>query len=418
MFESLRAPLAAALAKPAPETEKIVAACDALSKRLSEEIHVPLLMQLGMSREKALWELKEARRMMGAEFLRARIASEFGPGGIPGRREFAPYGANGTVLEEWRPLGVLLHVSAGNVDALPVFSVIEGLLTGNVNLLKLPAGDPGLSEGILEALCEEEPSLRERVYTFDIRSEDIESLKALASLADAVALYGSDEAVRAVRALAPPWVKLVEWGHRISFAYVSPDVNDAFLRGVARDMCFTAQLYCTSCQGVFVDAREEGEVYRLAERFLPILEAEARAHPSPADIFARAGASLALYAESLETGFDGTGKILRGKGCSVAAYPSFAFASSHMFGNCWVRPLPREEIIPCLRPYSGYLQTVALSCDERDRAYVENALFAAGAVRITDGFHMSEAYCGMPRDGMHPLSRYMKRTSVARFPRL
>ena len=41
-------------------------------------------------------------------------------------------------------------------------------------------------------------------------------------------------------------------------------------------------------------------------------------------------------------------------------------------------------------------------------------LFAAGAARVTDGFHMSQTYCAMPRDGMLPLSRCIKRVSMVR----
>lgn len=47
------------------------------------------------------------------------------------------------------PLGTLLHITAGNMEGLPVFSIVEGLLTGNVNILKLPGNDGGLSMDII-----------------------------------------------------------------------------------------------------------------------------------------------------------------------------------------------------------------------------------------------------------------------------
>lgn len=39
------------------------------------------------------------------------------------------------------PLGVLLHIASGNAAGLPAYSVLEGLLAGNINILKLPSGD-------------------------------------------------------------------------------------------------------------------------------------------------------------------------------------------------------------------------------------------------------------------------------------
>ena len=46
-------------------------------------------------------------------------------------------------------------------------------------------------------------------------------MKRLAGLADGVVVWGGDGAVRGVRELAGPSVKLIEWGHKISFAYVT-----------------------------------------------------------------------------------------------------------------------------------------------------------------------------------------------------
>ena len=411
MFEELAKTLSRALYEPAPEVQTVIRACDALAGMLSHEVHLPLLMRLGMSEEKAAWEIEQARSRMCASALEARLYSEFGPGGPCAVRDI--HTEREHVREQWHPLGVLLHVSAGNVDALPVYSVIEGLLTGNINLLKLPAGESGLSEGILEALFALEPSLRSRVHVFDFRAEETQKLKALAALSDAVVLWGSDEAVQAIRTHALPQTKLIEWGPRLSFAYVSPEADDAFLRGVAHDMCFTSQLYCSSAQGIFVDTRDEAALLRFARLFLSILESEAAAHPAGLDALMGAGVSLGLYADSLEADLLGKGRVLRGAGCSVTVCTDSVPEGARRFGNCWVKPLPKEEILPALRPYAGYLQNVALSCAPQERAGIERALIAAGAVRICDGYNLSHGYCDMPRDGILPLTRYMKRVSVA-----
>ena len=34
------------------------------------------------------------------------------------------------------PLGVIFHIAAGNMDFLPAYSLAEGLLTGNINILR------------------------------------------------------------------------------------------------------------------------------------------------------------------------------------------------------------------------------------------------------------------------------------------
>ena len=110
------------------------------------------------------------------------------------------------------PKGVLFHISAGNMDALPAYSVLEGLLTGNINLLKLPSEDHGLSRFLLEKLMEYQPVLRDYIYIFDLPSQDLEGMRKLMDLANAIILWGSDEAVSQVRRYAPVNTEIIEWG--------------------------------------------------------------------------------------------------------------------------------------------------------------------------------------------------------------
>ena len=43
----------------------------------------------------------------------------------------------------------------------------------------------------------------------------------MADAADGIVVWGGDEAVLAVRQLAAANVKIIEWGHKASFAYVA-----------------------------------------------------------------------------------------------------------------------------------------------------------------------------------------------------
>ncbi len=64
------------------------------------------------------------------------------------------------IEEKYQPYGVMMHIGAGNVVALSVMSIIEGLLTGNINILKLPSYEGGISIKLLKALVEIEPLLK------------------------------------------------------------------------------------------------------------------------------------------------------------------------------------------------------------------------------------------------------------------
>ena len=81
---------------------------------------------------------------------------------------------------------------------------------------------------------------------------------------------------------------------------------------------------------------------------------------------------------------------------------------SFMFRKCWVKPLPREKVVECLKVKKGYLQTVGLFCKEDERSELAEELIKAGVTRITRIGSMSETVAGEAHDGEYPLRRYCK----------
>lgn len=402
-------------AKPIP-LEIIIEACNHLAEKINEAEHLPLLMSLGMTEEKAKRELNDVKMMMCKDYLEQRIAIEFdveNPRLIYEPNFFRPFDIQASVKQTWYPLGVLLHIAAGNIDALPVFSVIEGLLSGNINILKLPGSDDGLSIRLLVELIEIEPRLKDYIYVFDYPSERIDLIEKMAECADAVVIWGGEAAVTAVRKLVKPNVKLIEWGHKVSFAYVSGKVlienpeTDAALKGIAYNMCDTEQLFCNACQGIYVDTDDFEAVVSFAKRFSGILQKCSDEMKRNLNPFTIAQKTLEIETERLENKL-----VFKSASTSVIARENPDLELSYMFRNCWVKPLPRTKLFHTLRPNKNYLQTAALLCDDEARLTLENLMFRAGLVTITDGAHMSKGYCGMPHDGEMPLRRYMKKVTV------
>lgn len=384
--------------------EKVVQACDTLCRSLDEKEYLPLLLNLGMTREQSLERLGMARLLLSKEYLMSRLERELGPWATD---SFLPYGSDCAVRQEIMPLGVLLHIAAGNVDALPAFSVIEGLLTGNVNILKLPGKDDGLSIPLLQRLIQLEPGIAGQIYVFNTASEDIPAMKKLADAADGIVVWGGDEAILSVRKLAGPETRLIEWGHKISFAYVSGQAADTALEELARHICETNQLLCNSCQGIYLDTEDYQQAIAFAHRFSLILERIASASACPADPYLVAQKRLEIYTEQLEA-ITGGKQVFHMDHCSVIAYADAALIPSYQFRNCWVKPLPRENLLARLRPYKNHLQTVALICREDEKSHLQALLSKTGAVRITSPGHMSAGYCGQPHDGEFSLRRYTK----------
>jgi len=311
------------------------------------------------------------------------------------------------------PLGTLFHVTAGNVAGLPAFSAVEGLLTGNVNLIKLPRADKGLTLAILSQLVKQEPRLTPFLYAFDIPSSDKKTMQALAALADGLVVWGGDEAVRSCRGLAPVGCKLMEWGHRLSFAYIAgfEDMEEE-LAALARHIVDTGGLLCSSCQVIYLDTDDLKEGERFCLKFLPILE---RCADIPQPIGQSGQRTLYAYEAWLEHIVDHAQRdaaFFRGAGCSLTLCRDESLELSPLNGNVLVKCLPRAKLLSTLRRERGHLQTAGLLCAPEDRPVLTQLLCRVGLTRITRAGSMSRTFPGENHDGEYSLRRYIRSVDV------
>lgn len=316
------------------------------------------------------------------------------------------------------PLGVLFHISAGNMDFLPAYSLAEGLLTGNINILKLPSADNGLSLKLIMQLIEYRPELKDFIYVFDTASTDIQGMRKMAELSNAVSVWGSDMAIEAVRGLAPTGVKIIEWGQKLGFCYISklPEVPDADseLEGLAKHIATTKQLLCSSCQVIYLDTSDSAELHAFAERFLPLLEKAANENATD-EIGIRARDTLSAYTRRLKGylgGEEESDDVLRGRGVSIIIANDSRLELSPMMCNVLVKPLPRENISKVLYESRNYLQTAGLICPSSDRGSLTELFIKGGLVRVTKAENMSAYFPGECHDGEYALNRYMKTVNI------
>lgn len=375
------------------DADTVINACEKLASRLESDGE-----RFGLSAQ----EIDIARRLCSRQSLQARIDRELGEVGP----EQAIY-----------PLGVLLHITAGNQFALALYSVIEGLLCGNINLVKLASGEHTLVIAALLALIDAEPCLVDYIYVFDYRSHEQAAMKDLMDLADAVVIWGGDKSIQSVRQMASPNTRIIEWGHKIGFAYISSQVSDEELFSLAKHIATTMQLLCSSCQGIYLDSDDISELYQLAKRFLPILDSAFSSVIEELSIAVRAQRTLQRYAASLESAVssvisDDGMQLYQGQYSSITVESKSELEMSQMYGHCWIKALPRTKIIGVLKANKNHLQTAGLVCREDDFEHISQLLFRSGVCRVTTLASMSELDEAGAHDGEFPLRRYTRIVSV------
>lgn len=380
--------------------DDVILACDKLVKKIKtgafDELIMPLLEEFDIPYDYFLQHIP----MFEKEALQKKVATELGDD----YKSLKELGENNQRFI--KPLGILLHIAAGNVDALPAYSVIEGLLAGNINILKLPSGDRGLSVKMLFELISIEPKLKPYIYVFDVPSTETETLKAFADIADAIIVWGGDIAVKAARSMASVTTKIIEWGHKLSFGYASLDASDEDLRGMAHHMAMTNQVLCSSAQGIFVDTNSREELDKFADRFFNIFVEVNKEH-KPIPFGMKSKNALALYNERLEQHRTNK-KIWQKDGISVMTSDDSILELSLLFRSIWIKMLAKDNIVMQLRPYKNHLQTVGLLTNERLYDIYAQLFIKAGITKITSGENMSRVLIGESHDGNYPLRLYTK----------
>ena len=91
------------------------------------------LTELGFSREEAIQIKKDSIPVLSAEESFRKIKRELGE--IP--FEISRLDTRENEFEGWMPVGVLGHVTSSNDAMLPFFSSVEGILTGNINVINV-----------------------------------------------------------------------------------------------------------------------------------------------------------------------------------------------------------------------------------------------------------------------------------------
>ncbi|WP_025109978.1 aldehyde dehydrogenase family protein [Pseudomonas sp. H1h] len=318
-------------------------------------------------------------------------------------------------FERWSPLGLVVHITPANAPLLAFCAVLESLLSGNVNWLRPSSSDGGFTAQLLQALLECDPSGQLAGYVA-VLPTTTGQIGQLCKHANGVAAWGGERALHAIRQQLAPGCRWIDWGHRISFAYLTPDtLSPAVLDAIVDEVCRLDQQACSSPQWLLVDSDEpavmEGIGTQLAEAF------ERRAGQWPALTPTPEEASQIITSMAmarLAQSFTGqTGRVWNARGWRVIWSHDRQLEPSALFRSLLLKPVPRELLAGTLLPWRNVLQSCALVCAPTQVGELARTLIAAGVTRIAPIGAIHDGYDGEPHDGVYALQRLSRRISVS-----
>lgn len=399
-------------------TVTLLEACERLAQRLVSGSLPHLkdsLAESGVTKARAAFVLERLAIHFRKRSLYRKLKCELGttePFGLrrPQLREM--------IFESWAPVGVLVHIAPGNAATVAPLTVLEGLLAGNINLLKLSSREGPFAVELLKALVDQDltGTLARYVYAFHLPSSQTETLQTLLGHADGVSAWGGEAAISAVRELAPSTARMVAWGHKLSFAYVTREksAETATLAGLAKDICEVDQQACSSPQCIALDTESAEELKAFAVRLAGALTELSPTFPAQVpgltEQAERTTVTENVRAEEAEgeaeaiVAPDGSWRIL-------VDYRS-GLSPSPLYRTIWLVRLPRARLLEDIYPLRSYLQTVGLACTPKELPEISREILSAGATRITPVGAMTLGYTGEPHDGVYALPRYCRRVSL------
>lgn len=370
-----------------------------------------------MEREEREKELNELGKFLSRRDLEDKLACELG---ASGSFDFKRPNYRENNFEKWAPLGFLVHIAPTNAYSAGAWSVLEGLLSGNVNFLKTGGSDELFAQLFLKCLIDQDSSgtLAPRLFACRISSSKQGLLSEILTQADGVIVWGDEGAISGVKALAPKAARFIDWGPKISFAYFADDsiADEAAIEGLARECCRMEQQACSSPQCVYVETDDNDELLDFARRLaaklkkisatIPLKSPGQQEQAEITSVVELCRLESCLGLTQLIESHDGTWRIL-------VDYSSVLKASP-LFRTIWVKPASRENLVKVLSPFRFYLQTAGLACKPDNIAELSDLLVQGGVLRITKPGMMLESYSGEPHDGVYALQRYSRRISAQR----
>lgn len=379
------------------------------------------------------WSEERLRALVSAEFEEPAVLDGWVTRFVPGVD--ASRSPSTRRLRAFGPT-LCVQIVSGSVPGVAVHALIRSLLVKAPTLLKPGKGDALLAGLFAEALAEEDRGLADAlaVVYWPGGSEEVE--RRVLRAAEVAVVYGDDETVGALRALAPATTRVVAYHHRVGVGVVgrgvlgggdgdsgataksSDRVEAAKVAAseVARAVALFEQRGCVCPQVVFVEeggAVTPADFAREVAAALDALEADLPSAPQEAEESAGV-AQLRGILELQEAA--GRSEVRHGGGEApwTVAFEVEPLALPAVGPRTVrVRPVPDlSELESMLTPLGPHLQSVGYAGLGKELEEVAGVLGRVGASRIVPFRALSFPPPWWLHDGRGPLSELVRWTEV------
>jgi hypothetical protein len=354
------------------------------------------MVRLGLTGFLKTFRAPQLHRFVAEDFSNPKLLDEFQP--QPKGGAARAYGPE-----------LLFHSWAGNVPALPLWSLVCGLLVKAGNIGKLPSAEPLFAGLFARLLAEVHPPLADCLAVVWWKGGDEEQASALYAQADAVLAYGGNAALDEIRRRLPVTTRFLPFGHKLGFGLVGVAALDtlrapATARLAAHDVMRYDQQGCYSPQVFYVERGGRVSPREFAHYLASELANLQQRFPRRA-LALEDGAAVAGWRQARELqSLSGDGGDLIGEdgaawGVAYADQPQ-ALAPTALNRSIQVVAVDRlDDVIAQVEAHRPFLQTAGIAAAPAELFRLSGLLGAAGVTRISAIGSMTSPEAGWHHDG-------------------
>jgi hypothetical protein len=178
----------------------------------------------------------------------------------------------------------IVHITAGNIPNPAFVSIILGLLTRSAQFVKCASGKAFLPRMFAHSIYDAEPKLGACLEIAEWKGGADELEAAVFAECDCATVTGSDETLATIRQKLPAKARLLGYGTRVSFGYISHQALSThaakrLAQNTSKDIAAWDQLGCLSPHLIYVENGGSVSPEMFAEMLAGEMEALEGAQP-------------------------------------------------------------------------------------------------------------------------------------------
>jgi hypothetical protein len=312
------------------------------------------------------------------------------------------------------PPELIAHIGAGTLPNPSLLSLVLGILVRSAQFMKCASGTSLLPRLFAHSIYEIEPKLAACLEVAEWRGGKIELEDALFHEANCVTATGSDETISAIRERVAGKGRLVVYGQKVSFAFVTSSVLSGLnapkvVGRAAADVIAWNQLGCLSPHVIYVESgggiSPEQFAVNLAEELAKAEQASPRAE-IPVEAAATISSKRSFY--EIRAAHSGETRLFRSE--NSTAWTVVFEADSRFQLSClnrfiYVKPVKDlTEALQGADSVRGKVSAVGLAAPEDKAEAIATTLARWGATRVCPLGRMQEPSLLWRHDGRPSLA--------------